>query len=180
MGCPIGRTLGGERENYGRGIKYIHKNKRQTLDPERSLSEVVTSPPHDSDTYQGMVSRLTVTTIDWSAAPETISSKFEQKVKESKKIIFFRGAIFEITFTKEGNFSNSKRALIFYLPLQKYLANWRKIKILTTLIGLINVEFDTNTPKETYLSQGFVEFEIGIAPEQTQFLGNITQSKRKK
>ena len=52
------------------------------------------------------------------------------------------------------------------------------IKILKGPLGLINIDFDPNAPKQTYLLQGFVEFETFIDPERTQFLGNNTQSKR--
>ena len=97
-------------------------------------------------------------------------------MREPRKTIFFRDAIFEITFDKEGKFSNSQEALIFHLPLQEYILGWRKIKILKAPIGIKNIEFDPNTSKYTYLSQGFVEVEIGIATERNQSIGNNTQS----
>ena len=54
----------------------------------------------------------------------------------------------------------------------------RKIKILKDPLRLINIEFDPNAPKETYLLQGFVEVETGITTEWTQFLGEVNQAKR--
>ena len=117
---------------------------------------------------------------EWAATSETTSSKLEKKLKETKKIIFFHGAIFKITFNKEVTFSNSQNALLLNLPLQEDLSSWSKIKILKSSIGLRNIELDPNTPKETYLSQGSVEVEIGIALERTLFIGNSTQVERNK
>ena len=99
-------------------------------------------------------------------------------MKGLKKLIFFRGAIFEITFNKEGRNINSQGEFLFDFLPQEYLARWLKIKTLKYSLGLINTELDPNAPKETYLLQGFVEVEIGIAPERTQLLGNNTQAKR--
>ena len=45
--------------------------------------------------------------------------------------------------------------------------------------GKKNIDFDPNTPNDNYLMQGFVEFEIGITPDQTHFIANNTQAKRK-
>ena len=73
------------------------------------------------------------------AASKTTSSKLEQKVKEPKKLIFFRGAIFKIVFNKEGNFSHSLGVFLFDLPSQEDLAMWRKIKILKAPLGPINI-----------------------------------------
>ena len=60
-------------------------------------------------------------------------------MKEPKKLIFFHGDIFEITFNKEGNFSHSLGVFLFDLPSQEDLAMWRKIKILKAPLGLRNI-----------------------------------------
>ena len=70
--------------------------------------------------------------------------------------------------------------MIFDLPPQEYFARWHKIKILKAPLGLKNIDFDPNKPKDTYLMQGFIEVEIGVAPYRTQFLVNNTQAKKKK
>ena len=48
------RTSDGKRRGRG-GLISIRKNKRQILDPECSMSEVGTPPPHNLDKYQGLV-----------------------------------------------------------------------------------------------------------------------------
>ena len=114
---------------------------------------------------------------DWVTASESISLQLEQKVKEPKKLLFFRGAIFEMTFNVEGVFSNTQTAILFELPSEEDLSNWKKIKVLKTPLGLREIEFDPLLSKEVYLEKGYVEVEVGTAPERTQhFLGNIFQS----
>ena len=67
---------------------------------------------------------------------------------------------------------------MFYLPSQEDLASWCKIKTLKYPLGLRNIEFYPNATKDIYLLQRFVEVEIGIAPERTQYLGNNNISNR--
>ena len=49
------RTAGGEG---GASPISIHKNKRHSLGPEWSMSEVGTPPPHNSDKPHGMVASI--------------------------------------------------------------------------------------------------------------------------
>ena len=116
---------------------------------------------------------------DWTPAPTSISTQLEQKSREPKKLIFFKGEIYEITFNEEGKFSNTQTVLLFDLPSQDDLDNWRKIKVLKAPLGMKDVTFDSNKTKDEYLNQQFEEILIGIAPQRTQFLANNCQAKRK-
>lgn len=116
---------------------------------------------------------------DWTPAPLSISVQLEQKLREPKKLIFFKGAVFEITFNEEGKFSNTQTALLFDLPSQDDLDNWRKIKVLKAPLGIKDIEFDINKTKEMYLNEKYEEIKIGIAPQRTQILSNNCQAKRK-
>ena len=53
--------------------------------------------------------------------------------------------------------------MLFCLPSQEDLASWHKIKILKDPLGLLNIDFDPNTPKDTYLMQGSAKVEPGVA-----------------
>ena len=75
-------------------------------------------------------------------------------------------------FNKEVTFVNLQRVLLFDLPSKEDLAIWHIIKILKAPLGLISIYFDPNTPTYTYLMQGFVEVEIVVAPDQSQFIEN--------
>ena len=67
---------------------------------------------------------------DWVTASETTSTILEQKVKEPRTILFFRGAIFEMTFNMEGKFSNTQTVILNDLPSREDLSNWKNIKVL--------------------------------------------------
>ena len=64
MGFPPGRTSGKEKKRKGWTKKFIRNNKQQSIDPERSLYEVGTSPHRDLVPTNGLVaSKITTTTI---------------------------------------------------------------------------------------------------------------------
>ena len=44
---------------------------------------------------------------EWSRASSRISTSLEQKLKEPKSLLFFKGAIFVCTYNDEGKFSQS-------------------------------------------------------------------------
>ena len=60
---------------------------------------------------------------NWNVVSDATSTKLEQKLKEPKKLLFFRGALYDITFNKEGKFSQSQMALLFDLPSGEDLTN---------------------------------------------------------
>ena len=60
---PPVRTLDGRMRGEGGLINKLHNNKRQSLGPERSLSDVGTLPHHDSDIPNRLVTSNTHTHI---------------------------------------------------------------------------------------------------------------------
>ena len=63
MGRPLGLTLDGRRRGWG-GFRFkLRNNKRRSLGPEWSLSEVGTPTPHDLDIPHGLVASCTHTHI---------------------------------------------------------------------------------------------------------------------
>ena len=106
---------------------------------------------------------------DWLRASEMTSSKLEQKLKEPRKLLLFRGAIYDITFNKDGEFSQSQLALLYDLPSEEDLANWRNIKVLVAPLGVKDIEFHVEDERGLYINKGFVERDIGVAPERIFF-----------
>lgn len=116
---------------------------------------------------------------DWNDASTETTQKLEQKLKEPRELIFFKGAIYEITFNKEGEFAHGQVAILHDLPTIEQLNNWRKIKVLVAPPGHKDFDFDENTTKEEFLQKGFKEIEIGTSPVRTQNLGQTVQATRK-
>ena len=117
---------------------------------------------------------------DWNPASQSTSSKLEQKLKEPTELLFYQGATYECTYNVEGKFSQSQTALLYDIPSQDDLDNWRKIKVLVAPLGLKYIETDiSTTSKQSYLDLGFTEVDIGIAPQRTHHLPNNVQAQRK-
>ena len=116
---------------------------------------------------------------EWSRANDVTSATLDQKLKEPTQILFFRGAMYECTYNEDGKFSQSQLAILFDLPSQDDLNNWRKIKVLVAPPGLKDFVFDHDASKESYLEQGFTDVKIGVAPQRTQSLANNLQAQRK-
>ena len=100
-------------------------------------------------------------------------------MKEPRKLLFFRGAIYEITFNRTGHFANTQLVILYDLPSAEDVINWKPIKVLKYPIGLTEVEFDANASKQFYLDQGFVEVSVGVANQYSQSLAGNIQAKRK-
>ena len=117
--------------------------------------------------------------IEWRDASERTSNALEQKVKEPKQLLFFKGAIYEITFNSVGKFSNTQLALLYELPSNDDIRNWRKIKMLKAPVGCRSIEYHLDTPTQVYLDIGYEEVSIGVCPDRTQHMSCDTQAKRK-
>ena len=106
--------------------------------------------------------------MQWSKARDSIVGHLEQKVKEPKQILFFKGAIYECTFNDpNGQFTQSQMALLYELPSRATLDQWEKIKILVAPPGLKEIVYNSRATKEYYIGVGFSEVNVGIAPERT-------------
>ena len=64
-------------------------------------------------------------------------------------------------FNKEGQFSNTQTAILYDLPSEDDLLNWKKIKVLKTPLGIREVVYDPEMTKEEYLEKGFEEVLVG-------------------
>ena len=100
-------------------------------------------------------------------------------MKEPVQFLFFRGALYDFTYNKEGKFSQSDTALLFDIPSQTDLNDWKKIKVLLAPPGLSSFEFQQDTTKEFYLQQDFKEVFVRVAPQRVQILKNNMQAMRK-
>ena len=147
--------------------QFVDRVRRQVVDADR-IEHKATDVQKSRYSHQ-----------DWRTASELTSSKLEQRVKEPMNLLFFRGAVMEMTFNVEGKFSNTQTAILYDLPSEDDLSNWKKIKVLKTPIGLKEIIYDSNISKATYIDQGFVEVNVGVAPERTQIFSDNIQAKRK-
>ena len=138
-----------------------------------------------ANTAGQLLSRISIDTQkmrfahEWSQAVLNTTNILEQKVKEPRQLLFFKGAIYECTFNQENKFSQSQKALLFEMPSQDDLNQWKKIKVLLAPPGCKEVLYDPNASKEQYLDEGYIERTIGCAPDRIQNIANNTQAQRK-
>jgi predicted GIY-YIG superfamily endonuclease len=117
---------------------------------------------------------------EWYTSSDRTTTALSQRLKEPRSLLFFRGAIYVCTFNHpNGFFSQAQMCLLFELPSQCDLDNWRSIKVLVAPPGLKVIVFNEQKNKIEYLNQGYKEVKIGIAPQRTQSLANNIQGKRK-
>ena len=86
----------------------------------------------------------------------------EQKEKEPKRYLFFKGAAFEIIYNKESKFSNTQKALLYDLPTDDDLAILYNITVIKARIGQQDIDFDPVLYKDTYLNQIFEGVKGGV------------------
>ena len=116
---------------------------------------------------------------DWLNASESTSNALDQRCKELRSVLFFRGAIYECTYNKPNKFSQSQLALLYDLPTQEDLDQFRPIKVLIAPPGVKNFEFDEDKDKTTYLDEGWVQVTISNPEERTHLINGRIQCQRK-
>ncbi len=50
------------------------------------------------------------------------------EIKRANGASFFKGAVYEITFNLNGNFSNTQLAMLYDLPSADNLSKWKRLK----------------------------------------------------
>ena len=117
---------------------------------------------------------------EWYPASDAIIDQIEFIRKEPTELLFFRGGQYEFTYNKENVFSQSQMAILYDVPPEDDVRDFKKIKILCAPPGIKNVSIDVdNTSKEELIEDGFKEVTIGVAPDRTLGLKNNMQARRK-
>ena len=95
------------------------------------------------------VEKSRFTHSDWYNASQSTSDQITVRVKEPPELLFFRGGHYEFTFNKEDCFSQSQLAILYDLPSNTDVGQFRRIKILCAPPGLQDFTIDVeNTTKE--------------------------------
>ena len=117
---------------------------------------------------------------EWNMARYQNIIQLDNKTKEPRSLLFFRGAIYLFTFNDpQGKFNQSQMCFLYDLPSQQHLNEWKKIKLIVAPPGSKEIIFDDSKSKQSYLDDGFYEVRLGIAPQHTHALSNNMQGRRK-
>ena len=71
-------------------------------------------------------------------------------MKEPYTILFFKGAIYEFTYTKNDEFSQRKTILLYDIPDQQTVAKIRKMELIAVPMGLHDIQLDESKSKNDY------------------------------
>ena len=116
---------------------------------------------------------------EWQVASECTSSTLDQRCKEPRELLFFKGALYQFTFNDDRNFTQSQLGLLIDLPNQNDTNNFRKIPIMVAPPGVKVSEFDVNKSKSEYIREGWVQKSVGMCPDRTRNVLNNMKGKRK-
>lgn len=114
--------------------KYVQQVKSQLRrNQSRESIDEDSKNPHHSHTV-------------WRQANEGTVNSLDQKCKEPKPLLFFKGAVYQFTFNSDGNLSQAQLGILLDLPSQKALDNFDKIHIMMAPAGFTFKEYDKNKP----------------------------------
>ena len=88
---------------------------------------------------------------EWVRANSDVSKKLDSCVRKTQSLLFFKGAIYEITFNKDRRFSHSQLALLLTVPNQADVNEFKSIDILVAPPGIHDVEYNTSKDETTYI-----------------------------
>lgn len=116
---------------------------------------------------------------EWYSASNYTTKKLNKKVKEPETILFFKGAIYECNYNEDGNFSNAQLCMLYDLPNNEDLLNFRKIEVLIAPPGLQDVAYREGKTKANYISEGWTQVKIGTSPEKVYKVSQHVQAQRR-
>lgn len=133
-------------------------------------------------TCEDLFRRIGTSRHNWLPVPaseqETIATMYT-KFKVGSELCFYKGAVFECTYNdRRGRFLTSEALLLYDVPEQQTLDNWRPVKLLKVPCGWKDFAFDMEKSKEWYLENGFQEVSVPVAPVNQERV-NMFQTQRK-
>ena len=104
-------------------------------------------------------------------AKEYIRKLLDRDTKEPRKLLFFRGAIYQFTFNDPSNtFTQSRLAFLLDVPTQHHLDSWEDIRVFAAPPGVKCAPPHTINREQLH-DQGWSEVVIGAAPDYVHTYG---------
>ena len=101
---------------------------------------------------------------EWHLASENTSNALDNRLKEPRSILFFKGAVYEFTYNEDKKFNQSQLGLLLNIPSQADIDVFRKIPILVAPPGVKVVDFDEDKTQGDYISEGWGLQNVGMEP----------------
>ena len=118
--------------------------------------------PKNQVMYRISVAKDEERTIDgnFATASDITSKTLDSKVKEPRRLLLYEKGRYQITFNKQGVFSNSQIAILFDLPDEATIAKKAPIPMVVAPPGCRHIPDDTVT-KDELLNTGWKQISIG-------------------
>ena len=105
---------------------------------------------------------------EWQSASNSTSDFLDNKIKQPRKLLFFKGALFMFTYNEDQKFSQSQIGLITHVPRQEDIDRFKKIPILVAPPGLRDFIFTGDKCEDSYIRDGWKKCLVEIGPETTE------------
>jgi hypothetical protein len=115
---------------------------------------------------------------NWQDALPVTSRELSGKTKEPRSLCFYPRAHYEITFTKDGKFSQGQLAVLKKMPSKEQIDSWDKIDIFVAPEGCKTVPTSLVTD-ENFEDAGWTSERIGTCPDRPCLLKYGLAAKRK-
>ena len=115
---------------------------------------------------------------EWIPATERTKNLLDNQLKEQRKILFFKGALFQFTFNQDKEFSQSQLCLLLKIPTRRDLSIFKKIEVLVAPPGLKWTTYDSEKQEEEYIAEGWRKQLVGTSTDRTHRISSTVQAKR--
>ena len=118
------------------------------------------------------------TESNWVEARSATTRLISRKVKEPSRLYFYPHAVFQVTFTRDGQFSQSQLAVLAEMPSAEDICEFRPVLVYVAPEGMKAIPSGLSTESD-FLNLGFQKRQIGTAPERSTYVGLGILGKRR-
>jgi predicted GIY-YIG superfamily endonuclease len=115
---------------------------------------------------------------NWMTASATTVQQIDRKAKEPTSLYFFKKGLYETTFNHKGKFSQSQLAILFDVPFQADLNEWKPVEVYVSPAGCKEAP-PSGVSKAELEGKGWTAQMVGCVPERLYNLGNNQKGRRK-
>ena len=158
-------------------LRMFAKNKARQ-DAERRLLTKMKAQYRGSIRCAQAVDFESSTESNWVEATSATTRLLSRHVKEPERLYFYPRAIYEITFNREDQFSQSQLAVLAEMPSVEDVDELRPVSVYVAPEGMKAIP-PTLTTEAQFLNHGFCKRQIGTAPERSKYVGLGILGKRR-
>ena len=98
---------------------------------------------------------------------DQIKLALDKKKREPKRLVFYKGALFEATVNEHNSYSQSQVLMMLEVPTRHQLNTWSQIPMLAAPPKFNpTIMSGGETDRETLLNDGWTDVKVKVAPER--------------